>query len=180
MSWSRPSRRDALRPLLAAALAVPLAACFRPLYGPTASGVRVQDQLAAIEIDKINVIQGQERLAHNLRSELFFDLDGSGKTSVKRYRLSMDASESVQFTTTDTITGRADSAVLNVNARFKLTSLDGKQEVLVGVSRGSATYSRDPQRFAALRAARDAEIRAAKQVSDEIRVRLATLFATSP
>lgn len=179
--WSSSlSRRAALRPLLAAGLALSLSACFRPLYGPTASGVRVQDQLAAIEIQPINTAQGQERLGHFLRSELVYDLDGSGRAAQKRYRLTIDAAESVQFTTTDTITGRADAAMLNVTARYRLTSLDGTREVAVGTSRATATYSRDPQRFASLRAARDAEIRAAKQVSDDIKQRLAALFATSP
>ena len=180
MSSSDVSRRGALKPVLAATLALGLAACFRPLYGPTASGVRVQDSLAAIEIQTVNTTQGQERLGHYLRSELYFDLDGSGRTTQKRYRLALDAFEAVQYTTTDSVTGRPDSAVLNVTARFRLTSLDGKQELLVGTARSSATYSRDPQRFAALRAARDAEIRAAKQVSDEIKMRLAALFATAP
>jgi LPS-assembly lipoprotein len=165
---------------VAAGIALALGACFRPLYGPTASGVRVQDSLAAIEVEKINTTQGQERLGHFLRSELVFDLDGSGRTSQKRYRLAIDAAESVQATTTDTITGRADAAMLNVTARFRLTSLDGKRELAAGVARATATYFRDPQRFASLRAARDAEIRAAKQVSDEIKQRLAALFATSP
>lgn len=172
--------RPGLALSLALGLSLPLGACFRPLYGPTASGVRVQDSLAAIDVATINTVRGQERLGHYLRSELIFDLDGSGRTAQKRYRLSIDAAQSVQITTTDTITGRADAAMLNVTARYRLTSLDGKTELTAGTARTTATYFRDPQRFASLRAARDAEIRASKQVSDDIKQRLAALFATSP
>ena len=70
--------------------------------------------------------------------------------------------------------------MLNVTARYRLTSLDGKTELTAGHARTTATYFRDPQRFASLRAARDAEIRATKQLSDDIKQRLAAMFATSP
>lgn len=180
MSWSRMSARQVRKVALAGGMALMLGACFRPLYGPTASGVRVQDSLAAIEIANVETQKGQERLAHFLRSELVFDLDGSGKTAQKRYKLTILAAESVQITTTDTITGRADAAMLNVTARYRLTSLDGKTEVTSGLVRTTATYFRDPQRFASLRAARDAQIRATKQISDDIKQRIAAIFATSP
>ncbi len=52
--------------------------------------------LAAIQVDEINMAQGQERLGHYLRSELIFDLDGSGQPAPKRYRLKMQGSETVQ------------------------------------------------------------------------------------
>lgn len=180
MSWSSSSRRRASRRLLAAGMVLALGACFRPLYGPTASGVRVQDSLAAIQVDTINTVRGQERLGHVLRSELVFNLDGSGQAAQTRYKLAIDAAEAVQVTSADTTSGRANAAMLNVTARYRLTTLDGKRELTAGVARGSATYFRDPQRFASLRAARDAEIRAATQLADDIKQRLAALFATSP
>ncbi|TDR87122.1 LPS assembly lipoprotein LptE [Enterovirga rhinocerotis] len=167
------------RLLLAASLTLPLAGCFRPLYGPTASGVPVQQSLAAIEVAKVTVPQGQEQLSHYLRSELVFELDGSGTVSQKRYQLAVNAAEAIQITITDTITGRADAAQLNVTARYTLTSLDGKREVLTGTAKTSATYFRDPQRFASVRAARDAEIRASKQIAEEIKNRIAAHFATT-
>lgn len=174
MSWL-----DRHRPVMAVALTLALGGCLRPLYGPTASGVPVQASLAAIDIAPVNVSQGQERLAHNVRSELFFDLDGSGKPSPKRYRLTLDAAESVQVTSTDTTSGRANAAVLNVSVRYTLTSLDNSRTVTTGVARTTATYFRDPQRFASVRAARDAEIRASKVLADDIKQRLAALFATA-
>ncbi|HMO29316.1 LPS assembly lipoprotein LptE [Enterovirga sp.] len=180
MSWSSSSRRRASRRLLVAGMVLALGACFRPLYGPTASGVPVRDSLAAIQVDTINTLRGQERLGHFLRSELIFDLDGSGRTAQKRYKLVIDAAEAVQITSADTTSGRANAGMLNVTARYRLTTLDGKRELTAGVARATATYFRDPQRFASLRAARDAEMRASAQVADDIKQRLAALFATSP
>jgi LPS-assembly lipoprotein len=175
MSWHR---RGAV--LMTAVLGVALSGCFRPLYGPTASGVPLREALASVAVETVGTAPGQERLGHYLRSELVFDLDGSGTVSPKLYRLKLDASESVQVTTTDTLTGRADAALLNVTVKYALTTTDGTRTLGTGTARATATYFRDPQRFASVRAARDAEIRAAKLVSDDIKQRLAQLFATRP
>lgn len=180
MSWSNFLRRPAMRHLVVGAMVLALGACFRPLYGPTASGVRVQDSLAAIKIATIATAAGQERFGHFLRSELVFDLDGSGRTATKKYELSIKTAESLLVTSTDSQTGRADAATLNVTAWYRLTTLDGKTELNAGTVRATASYFRDPQRFASLRAAREAQMRAAKQVSDDIKQRIAAMFATAP
>jgi LPS-assembly lipoprotein len=91
----------------------------------------------------------------------------------------LSTSESVQGTTIDVQSGRANTAILNGSAAFRLTSLDGTRVLLAGNARSSATYYRDEQRFANVRAARDAEIRVAKQLSDDIKQRLAAFFATA-
>ncbi len=167
------------RSLAILGVGIALGGCLRPLYGPTASGVSVQDSLAAIEVATVETSQGQERLGHQIRSEIIFDLDGSGVPSPKRYRLAINAAESVQVTTTDTSTGRADAALLNVTVLYTLKSLDGTRTVTSGTARATATYFRDPQRFASVRAARDAEIRAAKLIADDIKQRIAAIFATA-
>ena len=94
-----------------AGLALNLSACFRPLYGPTASGENVQALLASVQVDDVVMAQGQERLGHYLRSELVFDLDGSGQPSAKRYRLKLSGSEIVQTPIVSSTTGRAEAAV---------------------------------------------------------------------
>lgn len=176
MSWSEPLRGM----LLGAAACLALSGCFRPLYGPTASGVPLGDVLRSIDVAQIITPPGQERLGHNIRSELIFDLDGSGQTHDKKYRIEIEASEVVQVTTTNVVTGRADAALLNVSARFNLFNVEGRKVVLAGTSRASATYFRDPQRFADVRAARDAEIRASKQIAEDIKQRAAAILATAP
>ena len=160
----------------AIALTLALAGCFRPLYSPTASGERLQDVLAAIEVEKPSLPAGQERIGHHLRSELIFDLDGSGQPRPKRYRLALDVAETIQPVSVDTITGRADQAMLNGTANFSLKDVEGRT-VFAGTARANASYQRDQQRFASVRAARDADIRVARLLADDIKQRLAAHFA---
>jgi LPS-assembly lipoprotein len=68
--------------------------------------------------------------------------------------------------------------MLNGTARFSLKDQDGRT-VFAGTARANATYQRDEQRFASVRAARDADIRVAKLLADDIRQRLAAHFASA-
>ena len=160
-------------------LSLALAGCLRPLYGPTASGAPLQDVLASIEIEPVVTRELQERIGHYLRSELVFDLDGSGQPRPKRYRLKLSVSESVQSPIVDTVTGRADAATLTAIATYSLVSNDGKVILPPTNAVGSTSYDRSVQRFATVRAARDADIRLAKLLADQIRIRLASALATT-
>jgi LPS-assembly lipoprotein len=162
-----------------ALLAFGLAACFQPLHAPTASGVRVSDMLAAIEVAPVVSAPGQERVTHYLRSELVFDLDGSGQPRPKRYKLSVAIQERIATPIIDAVSGRADSATLIANASYTLATLDGSRVIATGTATSSASYDRFAQRFASVRAARDAEIRIAKLLSEQIKTRLAAALATS-
>ncbi len=173
------ARRGIARGLVGLLLLLGPTACFRPLYGPTASGAPLQDVLGAIDIQMPEGPDSQQRLGHFLRSELVFDLDGSGQPKPKLYKLALSTSESVQGTTIEIVSGRANTAILNGSAAYKLTNLDGTKTLLTGTSRSSATYYRDEQRFASVRAARDAEIRVARAIAEDIKQRLAAFFATA-
>lgn len=176
-NWFDGVARAASRITAVAAVTLALAGCFRPLYGPTASGENLGALLASVEVAPVEAVQGQERLGHYLRSELVFDLDGSGQPSPKRFRLLLSANERVQTPIVSSITGRAESATILGIVSFKLQTLDGGV-VTEGVAQASATYDRSVQRYASLRAARDAEIRVAKQLSEQIKIRLAALLST--
>ncbi|MFE1597555.1 LPS assembly lipoprotein LptE [Methylobacterium sp. ID0610] len=165
---------------LAAGLMLGLSACFRPLYGPTPSGAPLSAVLASIQVDQATTPQGQERLGHYLRSELVFDLDGSGQPSEKRYRLELAVSETVQTPIVSSVTARAESATLYGTATYKVVPLDGSRSVTDGTATGLVTYDRSVQRFASLRAAREAEIRLAKLLADQIKARVAAMLATQP
>ena len=56
-------------------------------------------------------------------------------------------------------------------------ALGGGDAILTGSAFASASSDRSPQRFAAVRAARDAEIRAARQLAELIRTRVAAGLA---
>jgi LPS-assembly lipoprotein len=165
--------------LLALALPLVLGGCLRPMYGPTASGAPLQDVLASIEIEPVITPPLQERVGHYLRSELVFDLDGSGQPRPKRYKLKIAIAESVQSPIVDTVTGRAVSATLSATATYSLATLDGKVVVPPSTAISSASYDRSIQRFATVRAARDADIRVARVLADQIKTQLAAALATA-
>lgn len=176
----RPGARTA-RIALTLALALNLGACFRPLYGPTASGESMQTVLAAIQVDDVVMAQDQERLGHYLRSELIFALDGSGQSGPpKRYRLKMQGSEQVQTPIVSSTTARAEAGTIIGTVKYALESADGRVVITEGVATSTATYDRSIQRFASLRAARDAEIRLAKVLAEQIKTRLASVLAVKP
>lgn len=165
---------------LIAGLAINLSACFRPLYGPTASGEPLGALLASIQVDDVSMARDQERIGHYLRSELIFDLDGSGKPAPKRYRLKLEGSEAIQTPIVSTQTGRAEAGTIVANVKFALETMDGTKIVTEGVATSTATYDRSVQRFASQRAARDAEIRLAKVLAEQIKTRIASVLVTKP
>ncbi len=168
-----------LRLGFALASCLALTACFRPLYGPTASGVTVQDSLGAVQVETAVSPPGQERIAHYVRSELIYGLDGSGTPRPKSYTLSLDTAETIQPVSVDTTSGRADAAALNGTVKFVLKGPNGKA-LFSGTARANATYQRDQQRFASVRAARDADIRVAQLIAEDIKQRIAAYFASAP
>jgi LPS-assembly lipoprotein len=177
--WWHKSRVAAARGAAVLAVTLGVAACFRPLYGPTASGRQLDSVLASIDVADVAVPPAFERVSHYLRNELVFDLNGSGIPQPKQYRLALSFSESLRSPIVESTTGRAESATLVGTVAYKLTSLDGKQVLAEGTATSYATYDRTPQRFATVRAARDADIRLAKDLSDQIRTRLAVALSAS-
>ncbi len=172
---ARARKELARRSLFAGALlagALALGGCIRPLYGSaTVTGGSVQSELAAIEVRSIS-----DRIGHYLRNELVFELDGSGGAPAKRYDLAVTVTESLDVTVTDYSTGRADSATLVATAYYTLTERGTNKTLFSGQAVARATYDRFTQRFANVRAAREAQERAAKQLANLIKNRLAAGF----
>lgn len=171
------SSSEAARPrrvLLAVALTVAALAggCFQPLYSDYTTstvGGSVKTALRGVEIPEMKGLIG-----HYFRNELVFELDGSGDADGPRTsKLEAAIAESVEVVTVDYANGRADSAILVATADWQLLR-NGSGEVLAsGQSVVRAPYERSTQRFATLRAARDAQIRAAKNLAQLIRARIA-------
>lgn len=172
-SFNRQDFRGRIAALaLAGGLALGLGGCFQPMYGGLA-GAQLQDDLAAIKVEPV-----PERLGHYLANELIFALNGTGSTVTPKYRLVITARERVSTPLIDTVTARATAATVLVDAEYKLYSvIDDKNPVLEGIAVAAQSYDRTSQRFANLRAARDAEIRNAKVIADQIRTRLAAGLA---
>ena len=159
---------------MVAGLALCLSACeVRPLYGPTTMGVPLADELKAIEIPPI-----PDRIGHYVRNELIFAFNGTGsQTTPARYRLDVKLKEHVQSPIIDTVTGRATSATVFMDAEYKLTALATRKEVTSGTLMQIASYDRFSNRLSNVRAARDGEIRDAKTIADEIRNKISMELA---
>ena len=163
---------------LVAGLSLGLSACFRPLHGPTASGQSLQTELASIDVPEVEWPPALANTGHYLRSELIYVLNGSGSDTPKRYKLALRLSESQSSPVVDTETGTASSVIVGGTLTYTLTSLDGKTVVTQGTATSSTSFDRFPQRFANIRAARDAEIRLARDLAVQVRTRLSATLAT--
>ncbi len=171
MSWSRGPRSRGLCVLAALTLACGLAGCFQPLYSESAHPGLVED-LRAIEVAPI-----KDRLGHYLADNLTTDLNGTGQTPPPKYRLTVTVTTASSTPTVSSLTNVATSATMSAQARFTLTKVDGGAQVLTGVADANASYDRSQQRYNDLRAARDAEIRLARSLSQDISLRLSAQLA---
>jgi LPS-assembly lipoprotein len=175
------SRKSMLAMGVSVMLALPLGGCLRPLYGADIQGMSLDQNLKSIKVEPVTVPVGQERLSHYLRNELAFALGEEGQnTPIKRWKLTVRATERVQSPIVNTITGRAESATLLGEAEYVLETLNGKVMLTKGKAFASITYDRNIQRFATVRAARDAEIRLARLLSEQIKTRLAITLSQRP
>jgi len=154
---------------LAATLLLGVTGCFRPVYGPTASGASVELEMAAIEVGTVSMPTARQEMGHTLRSELVFALDGSGLSPVqKRYKLTASVTDTVASPLVSSATGRALSATIVATASWQVIDIQTGEVTFSGRAEAAASYERTIQRFAALRAQRDAETRVAKQLSEQI------------
>ncbi|MBB4038927.1 LPS-assembly lipoprotein [Microvirga flocculans] len=166
------------RVALVAGLSLGLSACFRPLNGPTASGQSLQTELASIDVPEVEWPQGLENAGHYLRSELIYALNGSGSDTPKRYRLDLALRETKTSPVVDSEIGTASSVIVGGTLSYTLTSLDGKTVITRGTATAAASFDRFTQRFANIRAGRDAEIRLARDLAGQVKTRLAATLAT--
>ena len=166
------TRRRPLALAAALALAAFTGGCFQPLYGEgTVSkvGGNVRNAMLGIDVPEIKGLVG-----HYLRNELVFEFDGGGAPDRQKIlKLTATTAESLEVITVDYANGRADSAILVATADWQLTRAGSNEVVASGQSVVRAPYERSQQRFAALRAARDAQIRAAKELAQQIKARVA-------
>jgi len=183
MWWrSRTAHGNTLRVCAVLALGALTAGCFQPLYATRSfnGGVPLGQALAQVQIDKIPAPNGtpESRIAVEIQNALDFELTGGGGMISPTHRLAVQITTNRQSITTDINTGLVLSEITGIDARFILTDLATGKPVMTGstFSRVSSDYPGQQQRFARVRARRDAEDRASKVIADNIRTRLAAFF----
>lgn len=174
MSWSEARRRGSAAPIGAAAIvlamALPLGGCFQPVY--LAAGGTVAADLRGIQVDPV-----PERFGHYVRDELLTDINGSGAPVTPKYRLTLSPRERLQTALVDITTQRTQAGTIVTDVDYKLYPIGSDTPIAAGTVSSAASYNRNEQRFANIRAARDAEIRDARTVADQLAIRLAAAIA---
>jgi len=164
--------------------ALPLAACFQPLYGDFApsGSPRIGQALEAVDVLQIDAPTGTNdaRIAVELRNDLLFGLQGGGGGGSPTHSLKIRYTTSRAVTSQDIVTGLSSSNVYTITATYALTDLRTGKVVLTATATSPVSYDvpGEQQRFASQRALRDSENRAAQLVADNIRTRLASYFAS--
>jgi len=172
MWWSDYTSR-LIRSGLVIILSLILAGCMRPLYG-SVNGETVKATLSSIEVNPIADVAG-----HYLREELLFNLNDDSVPEEKpsNYNLSVTLAESNQSVAIDSTGNGADAAFVSIRARYTLTDMSGKT-LHQGTSVASGSVDRLSQRFAAVRAFREAKIRIVKSLAGQIETDLAAYFVS--
>jgi LPS-assembly lipoprotein len=153
-------------------IAVGLAGCVEPLYGPGLGGGSVADEMRAIKVEPI-----PDRIGHYLTNDLIFALNGTGSTPTPKYRLVVIVHERLSTPIYNSVIGAAEAGDVNVAADYKLYKIAGdSQPVTSGTVSQFVIYDRSLQRLSNVRAARDAEQRNASTLADQIRTRIAVAF----
>jgi LPS-assembly lipoprotein len=180
MWW--PETLQLAKLLGALALAGLTTGCFQPLYGDKSAtgGAGIVDKLSSVEVAPIDAPNGTRlsRVGVEVRNGLMFGLTGGGPTSAPNYKLDVRLTASQSQTIVDINTARPDFENYGIDASYTLKDITTGKTVVTGqtFSRVSYDIPGQQQRFAGDRGLRDAENRAAKVISDNIRSRLASYF----
>ena len=169
MSWFNRTHKF----LLITLCAFTLSGCFRPLNGSFGKDSSISAELAKIDIDSTSK---SEVLNHYLVEDLRFEFNGGNPSKDIRYKLKITATDSLTVPVIESSSGRAEIGSIISNVQFTLTRLDTGAVLGSGTVSASATFDRMSQRFSSARARRDAQIRDAQVMAEEIRTRVAALL----
>lgn len=187
MWWRRPHQLAsrlawAARLTVVVAAAALTAGCWQPLYGEHGGpgSETVRDKLAAIEIPAIPAANGSptQRIAISLHNALQYDLNGAAGANAPTHRLVVHVATTQITVTIDPNSGRPSAQIDSVIADFQLVEIVSNKTVLSANTYAHVDYDVPgvEQRFAKLRAQRDAEDHAVQVVAETIRNRLASYF----
>ncbi len=172
---SASSRRTLLGMALVVLMGTALAACgdtaFRPLYAPSAAGVVASDRLKEVDFAPI-----PGRVGQRVRNGLIFESTGGGYAAPPQYRFEVVLQENVTSTLVNT-KGEVAGAVYQIQASFRLIDSKAKKVVFQGASHARAPFERFESIYSNVRAREDAENRAARTISDDLKTRLAAYLS---
>ncbi len=187
MSLLEPARRPTearSRPTvlsLAFALTIGLAAglggctSVQPLYG----SLDGKPSPAAAEMRNVTFAIADSRLSQHIRNELIFGFYGGEGTPDKAiYRLSIRVNENNVPVGVQRLEDVPAAYLQQLNATYTLVEISTQKTILTGTSFANAAYDFSSQRYANVRAQRDAENRAATVIAGDIRTKVAAFFVS--
>jgi LPS-assembly lipoprotein len=181
MSWGE-RRLLAVRLLVVCALGALLGGCFQPMYASNNSipgSPALHDKLAAIDLPSVKTSKTSDaRLGVAVKNALAFNFYGAATGDSPTHRLEVTMSTTALSIIVDNTSGRPDIQDYGIDASYVLREIATNKAVVVGqtFSRVSFDIPGQEQRFARVRALRDAEDRATQQIADNISRRLASYF----
>src|SRR5437868_11296771 len=167
---SLASMRIAARLVAVAALAALTAGCFQPMYAEHADGTpALRDKLMGVElppVDKPNASR-EARLGVEIRNALAFKLYGNATGMPPTHRLVIRFSSSRSSLMVDPNTALPSSENYGIDAQYNLVDIATNKSVMTGTTFSRVSYDipGQLQRFARIRALRDAEDRAAQEIA---------------
>ena len=173
--------RIAARLVAVAALAGLTAGCFQPMYAEHADGTPgLRDKLAGIElppVDKPNA-SPDARIGVGIRNALAFKLYGTATGTAPTHKLVLKFQTSRSSLIVSQTTGLPTTENVGIDAQYNLVELATNKSVMTGTTFARTSYDipGSYQRFSRQRAFRDAEDRAAEQIAENIKTRLAAYF----
>ena len=173
--------RIAARLVAVAALAGLTAGCFQPMYAEHADGTPgLRDKLAGIElppVDKPNA-SPEARIGVGIRNALAFKLYGTATGTAPTHKLVLKFQTSRSSLIVSQTTGLPTTENVGIDAQYNLVELATNKSVMTGTTFARTSYDipGSYQRFSRQRALRDAEDRAAEQIAENIKTRLAAYF----
>lgn len=142
-----------------------------PLYGSSADGSGVSDELAAISIPA-----PANRLEQLIRNQLVSELYPAGASTSGKYKLTL-VPTGTQPTEITYPEPKTDRFTYQLAVRYMLTDASSGKELTAGTARSFVSYDRVRQPVADIQSVADAESRAVHEVTGDIRLRLAAYFA---
>jgi LPS-assembly lipoprotein len=142
------------------------------MYGPTSMGADASYELASVDIETI-----PGRVGQRVRNELIFLFTGGGHPAEPQYRLEIALRESEQgvlYKRTEDSSGK----IYSLDATYVLRDASGKKELTKGGSHARAAFDKVDSTFANIRARRDAENRAARDIARDINNRIAAYISS--
>ena len=146
--------------------------CYRPLYGRSAlSGGTVSSDLSGIVVEEQKTRAGQL-----VRNELLSAIAPAGTAGAPRYSLSLAVTERI-ISTFSATADKLQRKRIRLAASYSLTEIATGKVVNSGKSFSDVSYDQIREPVADLQAETNARERAATDLGNDLRLRLAALFA---